>query len=132
MCLKVNIGRMLTPSLVILMHFPFRRNTKWAGLKRAKEQNHRRVVLCLGSQSYWFYSLVYFGFQMKWGKKMTEMVPMHLFSWIPLIFMGMPNNELCYNWSFRAYFRYWSVALLQRWILSINIAFWSTLYVHVY
>lgn len=30
---------------------------------------------------------------------MTEMVPMHLFSWIPLIFMGMPNNELCYNWS---------------------------------
>lgn len=35
-CLKVNVGRMLTPSPVILMRFPFRGNTKWAGLKRAK------------------------------------------------------------------------------------------------
>ena len=33
---------MQTPSLVILMPFPFRRNTKWASLKRAKEQKIQR------------------------------------------------------------------------------------------
>lgn len=47
----------------------------------------------------WFYSLAYFGFQMKWEKKNDRNGPYAFIFMDMLNFMGMPNNELCSNWS---------------------------------
>lgn len=82
------------------MHFSFQGNIKWTGSQRAKEQNAGGCWFDSEASHIWFYRLVYFGFQMKWEKKKNDRSGPYAFIFMDMLnFMGMPNNELCSNWS---------------------------------
>lgn len=68
----------------MLMHFTFGGTVKWTGLKRAREQR-KKVLPGIGSQAYLVLWLGIFWISDEMEKKMTEIVPMHIFSWIPWI-----------------------------------------------
>lgn len=93
--MSTNFGKMLTPSPVTWVHFPFQGSSGL--LCREPRNTTRRCWLESEASRMWHYGLAYFGFQMKWGKNDRNGPYTFIFMNV-LNFMGMPNHELCSNW----------------------------------
>lgn len=79
------------------MHFTFGGAVKWTGLKRAREQL-KRVLPGIGSQAYLVLWLGIFWISDEMEKNDRNSPYAYIFM-DTLDFMGMPNSELCSNWS---------------------------------